>query len=122
VRFSAFYFQILALLIADLGLIIDRDYQKTVAAAGFTVKKTKGDDLSDFPIEKARLRIIWYFMGLSMAYTVGYGWSVERRTVSLQPLVLLQKWHTMLTNVVTTWQSVNPSIYVRYHSKPEPLT
>jgi hypothetical protein len=93
------------LLIADLGLIIDRDYQKTAAAAGFTINKTKGDDLSDFPIEKARLRSIWYFMGLSMACTVGYGWSVERRTVSLTPLVLLQKWHTMLTNVIRTWQS-----------------
>jgi len=88
VRFNAFSFQILALLIANLGLIIDRDYQKTAAAAGFTVNKTKGDDLSDFPIEKARLRSIWYFMGLSIACTVGYGWSVEMRTVSLATLVL----------------------------------
>ncbi|KAN0110659.1 chloramphenicol resistance protein [Hyaloscypha variabilis] len=70
------------------GLIIDRDYQKTAAAAGFTINKTKGDDLSDFPIEKARLRSIWYFMGLSMACTVGYGWSVERRTNMAVPLIL----------------------------------
>ena len=87
-RFNAFSVQIFPLLIADLGLIIDRDYQKTAAAAGITVNKTKGDDLSDFPIEKARLRSIWYFMGLSMACTVGYGWSIERRTVSPMPSVL----------------------------------
>ena len=68
-----------------LGLIIDRDYQKTATAAGFTVNRTKGDDLSDFPIEKARLRSIWYFMGLSMACTLGYGWSVERKIVSFVP-------------------------------------
>jgi hypothetical protein len=85
VRFNIISVQIFPLLIADLGLIIDRDYQKTAAAAGITVNKSKGDDLSDFPIEKARLRSIWYFMGLSIACTVGYGWSVERRTVSLTP-------------------------------------
>jgi hypothetical protein len=75
------------LLIADLGLIIDRDYQKTAAAAGITVNKTKGDNLTDFPIEKARLRSIWYFMGLSMACTVGYSWSIERGTVSPPPSI-----------------------------------
>jgi hypothetical protein len=71
VRFNAFSFQILDLPIADIGLIIDRDYQKTAAVAGLTVNGTKGDDLSNFPIEKARLRSIWYFMRLSIACTVG---------------------------------------------------
>jgi len=47
-----------------------QDYQK---ATGFTVNKTKGDDLRDFSIERARLRSIWYFMGLSTACTLGYG-------------------------------------------------
>jgi hypothetical protein len=63
-------------------MIVDRDYRITAAAAGFTINKRKGDDLINFPIEKARLRSIWYFMGLLIACTVGYGWSIETKTVS----------------------------------------
>ncbi|KAI7777973.1 chloramphenicol resistance protein [Diaporthe eres] len=54
------------------GMVIDRDYRITAAAVGFTINKKKGDDLSRFPIEKARLRSIWYFMGLLIICTVGY--------------------------------------------------
>ncbi|KAG8158520.1 hypothetical protein KVR01_011642 [Diaporthe batatas] len=63
------------------GMVIDRDYRVTAAAVGFTINKKSGDDLRKFPIEKARLRSIWYFMGLLIACTVGYGWSVETKTV-----------------------------------------
>lgn len=62
-------------------MVIDRDYRVTAAAVGFTINKKTGDDLSRFPIEKARLRSIWYFMGLLIICTVGYGWSIETKTV-----------------------------------------
>lgn len=62
-------------------MVIDRDYRVTAEAVGFTINKKSGDDLRKFPIEKARLRSIWYFMGLLIASTVGYGWSVETKTV-----------------------------------------
>jgi hypothetical protein len=55
-------------------LIIDRDYQKTAAAAGITVNKTKGDDLSDFPMEKARLKVFgisWDFQWHAQLDMVG---------------------------------------------------
>lgn len=63
-------------------MVIDRDYRTTALAVGFAINKKKGDDLSNFPIERARLKSIWYFMGLLIACTVGYGWSIETRTVS----------------------------------------
>lgn len=69
-----------------LGMVIDRDYRITAEAVGFTINKKKGDDLSRFPIEKARLRSIWYFMGLLIMCTVGYGWSVETKTVRTSTL------------------------------------
>lgn len=62
-------------------MIIDRDYRITAAAVGFTINKKQGDDLTKFPIEKARLRSIWYFMGLLIVCTLGYGWSIETETV-----------------------------------------
>jgi len=64
------------------GKIIDRDYRKTAASVGFTVDKVKGDDLTKFPIEKARLRSIWYFIAISTSCTLGYGWSLHAKTVS----------------------------------------
>lgn len=62
---------------------MDHDYKVTAAAVGFTIDKTKGDDLARFPIEKARLRRIWYFMFISTACTIGYGWTLQAKAVSL---------------------------------------
>lgn len=62
-------------------MIIDRDYRITAAAVGFKINKKQGDDLRKFPIEKARFRSIWYFMGLLIVCTLGYGWSIETETV-----------------------------------------
>ncbi|KAL8958541.1 MAG: hypothetical protein Q9193_004421 [Seirophora villosa] len=63
------------------GRVMDRDYRMTAAAVGFTIDKTNGDDLTSFPIEKARLRSIWYYVSVSTICTVGYGWTLETRTV-----------------------------------------
>ncbi|KAI4124109.1 MAG: hypothetical protein LQ338_004981 [Usnochroma carphineum] len=68
---------------------MDYDYLKTAAAVGFTVDKTKGDDLTKFPIEKARLRSIWYYVSISTMCTTGYGWTLETRTHLAAPLILL---------------------------------
>ncbi|KAL9009874.1 MAG: hypothetical protein Q9173_005139, partial [Seirophora scorigena] len=62
------------------GRVMDRDYRVTAAAVGFTIDKTNGDDLTRFPIEKARLRSIWYYVSVSTICTVGYGWTLETRT------------------------------------------
>ncbi|KAL8712656.1 MAG: hypothetical protein Q9220_003188 [cf. Caloplaca sp. 1 TL-2023] len=60
---------------------MDRDYRLTAAEVGFAIDKTKGDDLTRFPIEKARLRSIWYFVSISTACTIGYGWTLEAKAV-----------------------------------------
>jgi hypothetical protein len=62
------------------GKIIDRDYRRMAASVGFTIDKVKGDDLTKFPIEKARVRSIWYFIAISTSCTLGYGWALHVRT------------------------------------------
>ena len=47
------------------GLIMDRDYRTTARKHNITINKKSGDDLRDFPIEKARFCSIWYFISLS---------------------------------------------------------
>lgn len=60
---------------------MNRDYRIVAAKNNFTVDTVRGDDLSGFPIEKARLRSIWCLLGIAASSTVGYGWAVKTRTV-----------------------------------------
>ncbi|KAI4267006.1 MAG: hypothetical protein L6R35_006887, partial [Caloplaca aegaea] len=71
------------------GKVMDRDYRVTAAAVGFTIDRTSGDDLTEFPIEKARLRSIWYYVTVSTICTIGYGWTLQSRTHLAAPLILL---------------------------------
>ncbi|KAL8968607.1 MAG: hypothetical protein Q9197_004789, partial [Variospora fuerteventurae] len=49
------------------GKVMDRDYRVTAAAVGFTIDRTSGDDLTGFPIEKARLRSICTLLANTVA-------------------------------------------------------
>ena len=64
------------------GFVMDRDYKIIARKSNITVDKIRGDDLRTFPIEKARLRSLWYFIAITGLCTIGYGWSVDRRAVS----------------------------------------
>lgn len=71
-----------------VGKLMDRDYKITARQAGITINKVAGDNVRTFPIEKARLRSIWYFILLASAATIGFGWAVERRVHLSVPLIL----------------------------------
>lgn len=64
-----------------LGKLMDRDYRILADRHGFVINRDRGDDLIDFPIEKARLRSIWYLVVVAAVSIVGYGWTVQTRTV-----------------------------------------
>lgn len=64
------------------GKIMDRDYRQTAKSHGIFVDNVHGDDLSQFPIEKARLKSILYPIVAGAVATCGYGWSLESKTVS----------------------------------------
>lgn len=68
-------------LIIHTGKILDRDYRHTAQANGLVIDNVHGDDLSKFPIEKARLKSIFYPIIVGAIATVGYGWSLESKTV-----------------------------------------
>ncbi|KAK6533879.1 hypothetical protein TWF281_005226 [Arthrobotrys megalospora] len=70
------------------GKIIDRDFQSVAKKAGIKVDRKKLEDMSKFPLEKARLKSIWYAMGLCIAATIPYGWTLSRRPHVAAPLVL----------------------------------
>ncbi|RFU23948.1 hypothetical protein B7463_g12393, partial [Scytalidium lignicola] len=70
------------------GKVLDRDYRCTAKAYNFTIDKKHGDELLDFPLEKARVTSIFYPITLAVVSTVGYGWCLERRTPYVIPLIL----------------------------------
>ncbi len=73
------------------GYLIDQYYKRLcreLDGAGFE----RGEDISDFPIEKARLRGAKVMVGVVVLSTVGYGVVLMTRTVSLGVMVLVGWW------------------------------
>lgn len=66
---------------------MDHDYRSTARDMNITIDRKSGDDLTKFPIEKARFRSIWYFIGLTGICTTGYGWCLDSRVVSFLDMV-----------------------------------
>lgn len=58
------------------------DYRRTAKDHEFAIDNVGGDDLTHFPIEKARYRSIWCPVLISGACIVGYGWSLHIHTAS----------------------------------------
>ncbi|KAK0484531.1 MFS general substrate transporter [Armillaria novae-zelandiae] len=77
-----------------LGRVLDHDYGKlrrsviAVQGPGNTEKSETGID-DNFPIEKARLRLVPFSMLIFAACCAGYGWCVQER-VNLSGSLLLQ--------------------------------
>jgi len=59
------------------------EYRRVASDSGFSIDRTRGDDLLDFPIEKARLRATYFYMSVAAMTTIGYGWALDKRTVRL---------------------------------------
>ncbi|KAJ7268566.1 major facilitator superfamily domain-containing protein, partial [Mycena rebaudengoi] len=74
------------------GKVLDWDYERfrrTMLAAG-AIEPGAEKELDDaFPIEKARMRLLPFFLLFFIASCVGYGWCVDRKTHIAGPLLLL---------------------------------
>ena len=64
---------------------MDRDYRITAKSHGLAIDVRYDTDILQFPIEMARLRSFFYLAHTAIAATVGYGWSIEAKAVSLLP-------------------------------------
>jgi hypothetical protein len=60
---------------------MNRDYRATAKSNEFTIDELRGDDMSTFPIEKARLRSAWILVTWIAVCVLGFGWSVDRKMV-----------------------------------------
>ncbi|KAM0315048.1 hypothetical protein ACHAO8_004154 [Botrytis cinerea] len=71
------------------GKIIDWSYFREAHRLGITVVKSRQQDLSHFPIEKARLQVGFPMILLASLSTITYGWIMDFRVNIAGPCVIL---------------------------------
>jgi MFS family permease len=71
------------------GYILDWNYRRIAKQIGFTINLRRGDDLSKYPIEKARLQPMIPMTALGVVALIIYGWVLNAETSLAGPLVLL---------------------------------
>ena len=70
------------------GKMLDRNYKLTAKETGHIVDRVSGDDMTHFPIERARSRGTLPLLGISTCALLGYGWAVQTRAHPSIPLIL----------------------------------
>lgn len=70
------------------GKVVDWNYKHIARALGVSVDRKNGDDLTHFPIERARLQIVFPAMALGCAAFIPYGWALQQHTSLAVPLAL----------------------------------
>ncbi|KAF4632586.1 hypothetical protein G7Y89_g5541 [Cudoniella acicularis] len=72
-----------------VGKLLNWNYARVARSIGVSVDRKRGDDLRKFPIERARLDLMWPWTGLAVAMMVSWGWVVDSGTNLAAPLVIL---------------------------------
>ena len=72
-----------------VGKLINWNFRRHAKACGMEITKAKQQDLTNFPIEAARLEIISPLVYLAAVTVVAYGWVMERHTSLAGPVILL---------------------------------
>lgn len=71
-----------------VGRLLNWNYARVAAMVGLSPDRRRGDDLRRFPLERARLDLIWPFLAVAVAATAAWGWVVTSGTGLAAPLVV----------------------------------
>jgi hypothetical protein len=71
------------------GKIVDWNYRRHAKRLNFPVKRNRRQDLSSFPLERARLEIALPLFYIGAATIVIYGWVMKIHTSIAVPIILL---------------------------------
>lgn len=63
------------------GPLLDKAYRNARTQRGLSTDKAVGDDLDRFPIEKARLGVVWTPMLVTSCSAVAFGWVLHYHQV-----------------------------------------
>ncbi|PNP55148.1 hypothetical protein THARTR1_04837 [Trichoderma harzianum] len=104
-----------ALSIMANGYIQDWNYARVARSHGFSVDKKRGDDLTKFPIEKARLSIVWPFVYVGAVAIICFGWAA---TLKAHLSVLLALTFAMALFLTACYNSMNLLLVDLYPNSP----
>ena len=93
------------------GKTLDHNYHRTASAIGFIINTTSGDNLIDFPIEKARTRFSLVFIPLHAVLLVGYGWTARYHLHLSVPLIFHFLLGFLQTCIVQTFNTLLVDIF-----------
>lgn len=71
------------------GYILDWNYRRIAKKMGFVISRRRGDDLSKFPIETARIQPMYPALAVGVGSLIAYGWTLQVEASVAAPLVLL---------------------------------
>ncbi|KAJ9156056.1 putative MFS transporter [Pleurostoma richardsiae] len=72
-----------------VGRLLNWNYTRVARSIGVSPDRKRGDDLRRFPIERARLDLMWPWTVLAIGVLVPWGWIVTSGTSLAAPLVVL---------------------------------
>ena len=70
------------------GRILDWNFRRVAIDIGVSVDRKRGNELRTFPIERARLEMIWVPVFVASAAIVAWGWTLQARTTLAAPLIV----------------------------------
>ena len=71
------------------GILLDRDYSLVARRHPLHTNLSGCSNLPDFPIERARLRSVFYFLAINTIATTAYGWLLAAKIHLAVPLIML---------------------------------
>lgn len=72
-----------------VGKMLNWNYARVARRIGVPADRKRGDDLRKFPIEEARLDLMWPWTALAIITIAVWGWVVDSGTSLAAPLVIL---------------------------------
>ncbi|KAJ7750929.1 MFS general substrate transporter [Mycena maculata] len=93
------------------GKVLDWDYQRIRRSMPRDPKQQEMDEMlgmtdNSFPIERARLRLMPWFLALYVACCIGYGWCIDLQTNIAGPLILLVGVGLVVISVMNSVQTL----------------
>lgn len=86
------------------GRLIDWNYRRHARKRGITIVKGVRQDLTNFPIEQARLEVALPLLVSCSAFVVGYGWTMDHKISIAGPVILL---FCIGYSAIATYQTLN---------------
>jgi multidrug resistance protein len=93
------------------GRFLDINYRRTAKDVGFTINKISGDNMSTFPIEKARTRFAYVLILLDAITLSGYGWACRAKTHIALPITFQFILGFLQTCIVQTFNTLLVDIF-----------